>query len=95
MSLTSHATVTTERASRYLKQLCKHFDHKADSTFDDHKGQTVFEFGVCDFQALDGELVLDLTASDSEKMDRLEFVVGDHLERFGKKDELSVDWKRG
>lgn len=94
MSLTSHAAVSTERPSRYLKQLCKHFDHKAESTFDDAQGRTVFEFGVCDFRAQEGELLLDLSATDTEKLDQLEFVVGDHLQRFGQKEELSVEWTR-
>ncbi|QSB03985.1 DUF2218 domain-containing protein [Natronoglycomyces albus] len=94
MTFTSHARVDTDRPARYLKQLCSHFDRKANSTFDEEKGRTDFEFGVCEFLVEQGALVLDLTAGDLDQLDKLEFVVGDHLERFGKKDGLAVNWKR-
>ncbi|HEY1178330.1 MAG TPA: DUF2218 domain-containing protein [Phytomonospora sp.] len=90
----SQARVATDRASRYIKQLCSHFDKKADSEWDDHKGRTVFEFGTCDYVAEPDALTLRVEAADEALLGRTEFVVGDHLTRFGTRDELSVEWRR-
>ncbi|MGH8876632.1 MAG: DUF2218 domain-containing protein [Stackebrandtia sp.] len=89
----SHARVPTSRASRYLKQLCSHFDHKADSTYDDHKGHTVFAFGECTMLAEPEALLIEVSAADTEQLARVKYVVGDHLERFSKREGLSVDWR--
>lgn len=92
--LTSTATVTTSRGGRYIKQLCSHFSQKADSTFDETSGHTVFEFGECRMAATDEELAFTVSADDEELLGRVEFVVGDHLERFAARDGLSVTWHR-
>ena len=34
----SHAEVATANASRYLQQLCKHFGHKVEASFDEKAG---------------------------------------------------------
>ena len=88
----SHARVATTRASRYLKQLCSHFDRKAEATYDEHKGHTVFAFGECTMLAEAESLVIDVSAPDADQLARVKYVVGDHLERFAKRDGLSVDW---
>ncbi|GLZ76096.1 hypothetical protein Afil01_09030 [Actinorhabdospora filicis] len=90
----STAVVATDRAGRYIKQLCTHFAKKADSEFDDTSGRTVFEFGVCDYRAEDGVLHLTVTGETEELLGRTEYVVADHLTRFGSRDGLSVVWAR-
>jgi hypothetical protein len=75
-----------------MRQLCKHFGHKVDAAFDDDSGYISFEVGRCDLRAGDGELYLTVTAENEENRERLRNVVGSHLERFGKRDELSVSW---
>lgn len=90
----SEARVETDRAARYIKQLCSHFDKKADSEWDDHKGRTVFEFGTCEYLAEPGALLLKVEAADEALLGRTEFVVGDHLSRFGTRDQLSITWRR-
>jgi len=92
--LTSHATVRTDRPSPYLKQLCKHFRHKHDVTFTDADGELRFPFGTCRLTARERELRLDVEAGDREALAYTEKVVGGHLERFGRRDELSVTWQR-
>jgi uncharacterized protein len=91
-TLTSQADVATDKPVPYMRQLCKHFGHKVDAAFDDHSGYIQFELGRCDLRAGDGELHLTVSADDEESRERLRNVVGSHLERFGRRDELSVTW---
>lgn len=90
--MTSTTSVATPRASIYLKQLCRHFGHKTEATFDDTDGRIAFSFGVCELHAGGGELRLTATADDVESRARVEHVIGSHLERFAHREELTVSW---
>jgi uncharacterized protein len=89
----SHASVATEKPTPYMKQLCKHFGHKVEVAFDDERGTIVFAMGRCELDATHaGVLRMRAQAADAESLARTEQVVGSHLERFGRRDELSVSW---
>lgn len=89
----STAHVATAKPAPYMKQLCRHFGHKVNAEFTDTSGRIEFEYGVLDLDATgEGVLVMTATAEDSERLERLEGTVGRHLERFGRRDELSVTW---
>jgi catechol 2,3-dioxygenase len=90
--LRSRADVGTDRPSPYLKQLCKHFRHKLDVTFDDHTGTIPFAFGRCELHAGDGVLRLEAIAATPEELERVENVIASHLVRFGRRHELTVEW---
>jgi uncharacterized protein len=90
--ITSHAEVVTDKPVAYMRQLCKHFGHKTDASFGEDTGYIQFDFGRCEMHAVDGTLRLQVTAPDSEQHERMEQVVGSHLERFGRRDDLSVSW---
>ncbi|CAM3419492.1 DUF2218 domain-containing protein [Stackebrandtia soli] len=92
---TSVASVATDRGGRYIKQLCSHFNQKADSTFDEKTGHTVFAFGEARMTAESETLELQVSAESEELLGRVEYVVADHLERFAKRDQLTVTWTRG
>ena len=92
-TITTRAEVATDKPVPYMRQLCKHFGHKVDTKFDDDSGYIQFDFGRCDLHARAGELELVVTAADAEAHDRMERVIGSHLERFGRRDELIVDWQ--
>ena len=92
MTLTSRADVATEKPVPYMRQLCKHFGHRVDASFDDDSGYIQFEFGRCELHAADGELRMTVSAGDDESRQRMQDVIGSHLERFGKRDGLSVAW---
>jgi catechol 2,3-dioxygenase len=92
--LRSRANVVTDRPSPYLLQLCKHFRHKLDVTFDERRGTIPFAFGRCELHAGDGVLELEATAATADELARVEHVIGSHLERFGRRHELSVSWSR-
>lgn len=90
----SIARVPTDRPARYLKQLAEHMGHRINAEYTDERGTLTFEFGVCALTAEDGALVLRAQADDTEALARVEDVTGRHLERFGQKDELAVNWTR-
>jgi hypothetical protein len=94
VSLTTRAEVQTDRPSPYLKQVCKHFRHKRTVEFTDSDGTMTFPFGTCRLRAEGTTLTLVGEAADVEALDVLERVVGGHLERFGRRDALTVTWTR-
>ena len=90
--MSNETLVHTEKPSPYLKQLCKHFGHKLEVDFDDDRGTINFAFGRCDLERTDGGLLLKASAGSEEELRRVEQVIGSHLVRFGRRDELEVSW---
>ena len=79
-----------------MRQLCKHFGHKTDTGFDDTSGFIELAAGRCELDATNPEvLVLTAIADDAEQLATVERVIGSHLERFGRRDELLVRWTSG
>jgi hypothetical protein len=98
--LIAEARVETERSSRYLVQLCRHVDKaaqvrpqmQAHVEWSDDRGVISFSWGRCTLQAAPGLLTLRAEASDEEGLRRIENRVADRLERFGRRDQLTVTW---
>ena len=98
--LISVATVPTERAARYGKQLVSHMAHKITGSWDEEAGSGYLLFdregpvlGSFDVVASASALRLELRTKP-ERADRLEFIVGIHLARFGARDSLAISWER-
>ena len=96
----STARVSTDRPSRYGKQLAAHMGRKITSSWDEtaQTGSLTFDregaaTGVVRLSCRDGVLQLDLAAED-EHLERLEQVTGIHLARFGAKEGIVVNWIR-
>ncbi len=98
--LIAEARVATERSSRYLVHLCKHFERKAQTRpevdaniewSDDH-GKVSFGWGQCTLDADPRVLTLRAEAPDEENLQRVEDLVANLLELFGKRDDLTVTW---
>lgn len=89
----STASVATDRPGRYAKQLASHLSRRLTTSWDDASGRGTVELGDgrADLVATDGALELRI---ESNELDRFEDVLGRHLVRFGKKDELVVQWTR-
>tara|TARA_R110001599_G_scaffold183562_1_gene376837 strand:+ start:1444 stop:1728 length:285 start_codon:yes stop_codon:yes gene_type:complete len=83
--------IQTAKADSYLRQLCKHFGHKVPVEFVAQKGFISLPFGTCDLLAQAGALTLTVSGDDIEK---LEQVIGSHLERFAFRESLDVTWER-
>ncbi len=91
--LSSSSIVTTDHASRYLQQLCKHFGHKVPVEYVPEEGRINFPFGTCTLRAEGASLILTAVA-ESDNRDRLEQVIGDHLARFAFREKITVTWQR-
>lgn len=90
---TSNAKFTTKRASGYLQQLCKHFGHKVEVTFDAQNGQINFPFGQCVLRADQGELILTVHAQALGDLTKTCRVIASHLERFAFREKPTIEWK--
>ena len=98
--LIATASVSTERAARYGKQLVSHMGHKITGSWDEEAGSGYLLFdregpvlGRFDVVASASALRLELR-TEPERADRLEFIVGIHLARFGARDSLAISWER-
>ena len=98
--LIATASVPTERAARYGKQLVSHMGHKITGSWDEEAGSGYLLFdregpvlGRFDVIASASDLRLELR-TEPERADRLEFIVGIHLARFGARDSLAISWER-
>ena len=98
--LASTASVPTQRAARYGKQLVSHMGHKITGSWDEEAGSGYLLFdregpvlGRFDVVASASALRLELR-TEPERADRLEFIVGIHLARFGARDSLAISWER-
>lgn len=99
----STAQVKTEKASRYLQQLCKHWAHNLAVEFDETKGSVVFPKdargaewpgdGLFTMQAGTDALTCRIEASSPGQLDGLKGAVERHLNRFAfREGELVFDW---
>lgn len=91
---TAEARVPTASASRYLQQLCKHFQHRVPVELDERHGRIAFPSGTCELDADDTTLTLRAAASGQSALEELEGVVARHLERFAFRETLRIDWVR-
>lgn len=92
MSYQSTANVTTEMASRYLQQLCKHFAHKVPAEFTPEAGTITFPMGKCTLEAQGNLLAVAVTAETDADLERMKEVVASHLERFAFRDKPEIVW---
>ena len=98
--LASTASVPTQRAARYGKQLVSHMAHKITGAWDEEaaSGYLLFDregpvLGRFDVIASPSDLRLELRTTP-ERAAHLEHVAGIHLARFGARDSLAIAWER-
>lgn len=103
MSFASTATVPTANASRYLQQLCKHWQHNLGVEYDAERGRVVFPRdargadwpgdAVVTFAARPDHLEIGIEASAPGQLDGLKGAVERHLDRFAFREApLSYAW---
>ena len=88
----SQSTIATDHASKYLQQLCKHFGHKVPVEFSMTDGKIELPFGACELVATPSSLTMTATA-DASNLSKLERVMGDHLNRFAFRENLTPTWQ--
>lgn len=72
----------TRHASKYLQQLCKHFAHKVDVSFDAKTGSVAFPFGPATLQACNARLTASICGEDADALARGRSVIDAHLKTF-------------
>ncbi len=90
--LTAGAQVTTDDPSRYLLQLCKHFQGKVPVEFDRTHGTIAVGDGRCDLDAGPGVLTISIVAPTADVVDQLKFMIAKHLAKFDRHDRLTLEW---
>jgi hypothetical protein len=90
----STADVSTENATSYLRQLCRHWAHKFPVEFDDHQGRIELPAAVCTLKAEPALLRVQVALTADGDADRMEKVVAEHLQRFGFREPLVFNWQR-
>lgn len=86
--LTATTQAPTANASRYLQQLCKHFAHKVDVTFDERHGECRFSCGTAKLDAKDDGLQIAVEAADRDKLAETKDVIERHLIRFAFREDM-------
>lgn len=92
---TSTASVRTAHGSRYLQQLSKHWGHRCPVEFTPTDSTIELPLGKCVMHADAERLDIQLTGPEDTDFDHFEKVVADHLQRFGHRETLEFDWRRG
>jgi hypothetical protein len=91
--MTATGTFSTENASKYLVQLCKHFAHKIDVTYTEDAGNCSFPMGTASMTATSDQLRVDVEVADTEGLKQVKHVIDVHLERFAFREEFkNMDW---
>jgi hypothetical protein len=103
MTVSATASVPTESASKYLQQLCKHWQHNLAVEFTADHGTVVFPRDArgadwpadarVTFDAADKALQVRIDASVAAQLDGLKGAVARHLDRFAFREApLRFDW---
>lgn len=98
------ALVPTENASRYLQQLCKHWEHNLQVEFTPENGTVIFPRdargashpgdAVVTFNVAETGLDIRIDASSGEQLEGLKGAVERHLDRFAfREGALRYDWQ--
>lgn len=106
MTLSSTARVPTTNGSRYLQQLCKHWQHNMPVTFSPERGEVTFPKNArgADWPAdATGTLIahpdvleVRIDASAPGQLDGLKGAMADHLDRFAFREApLAFAWVDG
>ncbi|MDS7594629.1 DUF2218 domain-containing protein [Agrobacterium tumefaciens] len=89
------AIFKTEHAARYLTQLCRHFAHKVDVSYDGDHGECRFICGTAILDAKDGELRIRVQSHDDAQLRETQTVVERHLVQFAFREAFqSLRWQQ-
>ena len=90
---TTRGTMATDRPERYAKQLASHWAKRGPVTEEGDATVMRWESGqVIVMRPVEGALDVEVSVPDDADLARFAQVVKEHLERFGKRDELDVVW---
>jgi hypothetical protein len=98
--VTAEGHMATDRAGRYLEQLCQHLDSlgqarpqmRVNVEWSGEHGVIDFGWGRCTLDAKPSALGLVVQAGDEPSLRELQQRISDRLERIGRRDGLRVTW---
>lgn len=85
----STAHYPTDHGSRYLQQLCKHFAHKTDVSYDETKGTVALSSGPAELLADAAVLTVRVSAEDIKGIIQARFVIDSHLVTFAHRENFT------
>jgi hypothetical protein len=102
--ITAIASVATANASKYLQQLCKHWEHNLSVSFDPDHGTVIFPRdargadwpgdAMVTFDATPDTLGVRIDATAEGQLDALKGALARHLDRFAFREApLMFDWR--
>ncbi len=87
------AVTHTAHASKYLQQLCKHWSHKGEVSFDETRGSVTFRTGNrVELVAHEDRLSLQAATGPRGDLALWQDVIDAHLCRFAFREELTINW---
>lgn len=93
MPVTS-ARYVTPHGSKYLQQLCKHFAHKVEVTYDATSASVPLPTGQVTMAADAEALVVRIVAEDIRSMIQARFVIDSHLVPFAARENFTgLTWQ--
>lgn len=91
------STVTylpTAHGRKYLVQLCKHFGHRIDVTYNETHGECRFASGIGVLDADDDGLRMEVSGSDAAQIEQIQEIIESHLLRFAFRETPdALEWK--
>ncbi|TMV11622.1 DUF2218 domain-containing protein [Arenibacterium halophilum] len=93
--ISSTARFETPNGAKYIVQLCKHFAHKVDVSYDETSGRAALPPGPATMQADAQGLTVTVTAEADDGMTRARFIIEDHLKRFAFREDFErLTWSQ-
>ena len=86
----STGTLASPKASQYLQQLCKHFAHKTEVSFDPHQGSIALRSGPATMVADGDRLTATVTAPDLAALPQARHVIDKHLAIFAHREGFTT-----
>src|SRR3954454_5951773 len=102
MPLIAEAQLTTGHASRYLAELCRQLDHKAQANreldvhvaWTDTDGTVDLGWGRCTMRADESTLLVRVEADDDDALRHVRELISRHLEKLADDDHLAFAWRQ-
>lgn len=89
----STGTLNSPKASQYLQQLCKHFAHKTEVSFDTRQGSIALRNGPATLFADGDQLRATVTATGLSDLPQARHVIDKHLAMFAFREGFTtLDW---
>jgi hypothetical protein len=92
--LVTTATYSTLHASKYLQQLCKHFAHKVEVSYDETQGRVALPPGLAELSADISGLSIRIESPDAKDLIQARFVIDSHLVTFAHREGFTgFSWR--